>query len=120
MGHTFILFFLTDIIVIFSVLATTPTITDLTTEKLEGDQIRYKCTSSQTRPVAIVTWKLHTIILSDVQNTEHNHGNDLKSDTSIVTFTANRTDNNKTIYCETTIPGQSVVNAQEKITVYCK
>jgi hypothetical protein len=111
---------LTDIIVIFSVLATNPAITDLTTEKLEGDQIRYKCTSSQTRPVTIVTWKLDTLILSNVQNTEHNHGDDLKSVTSIVTFTASRTDNNKTIYCETTIPGQSVVNAQEKITVYCK
>ncbi|XP_060605585.1 roundabout homolog 1-like, partial [Ruditapes philippinarum] len=103
----------------FPVLATTPTITDLTTEKLEGDQIKYQCTSSQTRPVAIVTWKLDTRTLTDVQNTEHSHGNDLKSVTSIVTFTANRTDNNKTIYCETTIPGQSnLVKAQEKITVY--
>ncbi|XP_060575524.1 cell surface glycoprotein MUC18-like [Ruditapes philippinarum] len=99
-------------------LATTPTITDLTSEKLEGDQIRYQCTSSQTRPVAIVTWKLQTLTLTIVHNTEQSHGNDLKSVTSIVTFTANRMDNNKTIYCETAIPGQSVVKAQEKMTVY--
>ncbi|XP_060607414.1 hemicentin-1-like [Ruditapes philippinarum] len=100
------------------VLATTPTITNLTTEKLEGDQIKYQCTSSQTRPVAIVTWKLGTQTLTDVQNTEHSHGNDLKSVTSIVTFTAKGTDNNKTIYCETAIPGQNLVKVQEKITVY--
>ncbi|XP_060605437.1 basement membrane-specific heparan sulfate proteoglycan core protein-like [Ruditapes philippinarum] len=101
------------------ILATTPTITDLTTEKLEGDHIKYRCTSSQTRPVAIVTWKLGTQILSDVQNTEHSHGNDLKSVTSIVTFTANRTGNNKTIQCETTIPGQSNLSkAQDKMPVY--
>ncbi|XP_060607416.1 hemicentin-1-like, partial [Ruditapes philippinarum] len=102
----------------FAVLATSPTITDLTTEKLEGDQIKYQCTSSQTRPVAIVTWKLDTLAMTDVQNTEHSHENDLKSVTSIVTFTANRTDNNKTIYCETAIPGQNLVKVQEKITVY--
>ncbi|XP_060600888.1 hemicentin-1-like [Ruditapes philippinarum] len=100
------------------VLAMTPTITDLTTEKLEGDQIKYQCTSSQTRPIAIVTWKLGNQILTDVQNREQSHDNDLKSVTSIVTFTANRTDNNKTIYCETAIPEQSLVKAQEKMTVY--
>jgi hypothetical protein len=64
--------------------------------------------------------ELDTLALTDVQNTEHSHGNDLKSVTSIVTFTANRADNNKTVYCETTIPGQSLMKAQEKITVYCK
>ncbi|XP_060602314.1 hemicentin-1-like [Ruditapes philippinarum] len=113
------LFFLKDgVVVFFSVLATTPKITDLTTEKLEGDQIKYQCTSSQTRPVALVTWKLDTLALTDVQNTEHSHANDLKSVTSVVTFLANRTDNNKTIYCETTIPGQSLIKAQETITVY--
>ncbi|XP_060598005.1 uncharacterized protein LOC132751783 [Ruditapes philippinarum] len=100
------------------VLALIPTITDLKKEKLEGDQIKYQCTSSQTRPVAIVTWKLGTQTLTDVQNTEHSHGNDLKSVTSIVTFTTKRTDNNKTINCETAIPGQNVVKVQEKITVY--
>ncbi|XP_060607413.1 kin of IRRE-like protein 1 [Ruditapes philippinarum] len=101
------------------VLSTTPTITDLTTEKLEGDQIKYQCTSSQTRPVAIVTWKLGIQTLTDVKNTTNSHENDFKSVTSIVTFTANRTDNNKTVYCETTIPGQiNLVKAQEKITVY--
>jgi hypothetical protein len=111
---------LKDGVVFFSVLATTPKITDLTTEKLERDQIKYQCTSSQTRPVAIVTWKLDTLALTDVQNTEHSHGNYLKSVTSVVTFTANRTHHNKTVYCETTIPGQSLMKAKEKINVYCK
>jgi hypothetical protein len=120
MGRTCFYSFLTDSIVNISVLAITPAITDLTTEKLEGDQIKYQCTSSQTRPVTIITWKLGTQILTDVQNTEHSHGNDLNSVTSIVTFTAKRTDNNKTIYCDTAIPGQNSVKVQEKITVYCK
>jgi hypothetical protein len=121
MGYIRFYSFLTNSIVNLSVLATIPTITDLTTEKLEGDQIKYQCTSSQTRPVAIVTWKLGIQIQTDVQNTEHSHGNEFKSVTSIVTFTASRTENNKTIHCETAIPGQNnLVKAQEKITVYCE
>ena len=88
---------------------------------MENENYTIQCRSSNTRPAAVMSWKLGTSVISDISFGEHSTANNLVYVVSIFLFTPRRQHNGSQLICESHIHGQRHSTITRKtIIVWCK